>query len=197
MVNVVEEVCEPQRNMPIAIMLALGFASLLYVLIALAAVLSLSPDELNTSDSPMVSLLATKNQHLTTTIGIVSLVAILNGALIQIIMGTRLLYGMSTQQLAPHCLGIISKKTQTPIIATLLIGVIIWILAIALPLVTLARVTSSIILVVFTLVNASLVIIKFRETGSILALDKRTYLAAIGCFLCLSLLLLQILPYTR
>ena len=165
MVNVVEEVVDPKRTMPLAILLALGIASLLYILIALAAILSLPLNELNASNSPMVSLLETKSEKLATIIGIISLIAILNGALVQIIMGARMLYGMSTQKLAPSVFGNISNKTQTPIRATLFIGIIIWLLAAALPLVALAKITSSIILVVFTLVNASLVVIQFREVN--------------------------------
>lgn len=193
MVNVVEEVVDPGRSMPLAILLALGVASVLYILIALAAILSLPLDELNASHSPMVSLLEPKSKNLATIIGIISLIAILNGALVQIIMGARILYGMSTQKLAPHLFGNISNKTQTPIRATLFIGVIIWLLAAALPLVALAKITSSIILVVFTLVNASLTVIQFREINNVRALSLSFFLPIIGGFLCIGLLSLQLL----
>lgn len=193
MVNVVEEVVDPQRSMPLAILLALGIASLLYILVALAAILSLPLSELSASASPMVSLLETKSKNLATIIGIISLIAILNGALVQIIMGARMLYGMSTQQLAPHLFGTISRKTQTPIRATLLIGVIIWLLATALPLVALAKLTSSIILVVFTLVNASLVVIQLRESYQSRAFSLNFCLPVIGALLCMGLLLIQLL----
>lgn len=193
MVNVVEEVVDPKRTMPLAILLALGIASLLYILIALAAILSLPLNELNASNSPMVSLLETKSEKLATIIGIISLIAILNGALVQIIMGARMLYGMSTQKLAPSVFGNISNKTQTPIRATLFIGIIIWLLAAALPLVALAKITSSIILVVFTLVNASLVVIQFREVNKFSELSLSFFLPVIGGFLCIGLLSLQLL----
>jgi amino acid transporter len=191
MVNVIEEVVAPKRSMPLAIMLSLVIAALLYILIALAAVLSLPISELSSSNSPMVSLLATKSENLATTIGIVSLIAILNGALVQIIMGARLLYGMSAQQLAPNWFGKISNKTQTPIRATLLIGAIIWILATALPLVTLATITSSIILAVFAIVNLSLAVIQFREASNFSSLPWHFCLPVIGCFLCIGLLGIQ------
>lgn len=193
MVNVIEEVVAPKRSMPLAIMLSLGIAALLYILIALAAVLSLPVSELSSSNSPMVSLLATKSENLATTIGIVSLIAILNGALVQIIMGARLLYGMSAQQLAPNWFGKISNKTQTPIRATLLIGAIIWLLATALPLVTLATITSSIILAVFAIVNLSLAIIQFREANNLNSLFWHFSLPIIGFFLCIGLLAIQLL----
>jgi len=171
--------------------LSLGIAALLYILIALAAVLSLPVSALSSSNSPMVSLLATKSETLATTIGIVSLIAILNGALVQIIMGARLLYGMSAQQLAPNWFGKISNKTQTPIRATLLIGAIIWILATALPLVTLATITSSIILAVFAIVNLSLAVIQFREANNFSSLPWHFCLPVIGFFLCIGLLGIQ------
>jgi len=53
--------------------------------------------------------------------------------------------------------------TRTPLIATLLITAVVLLLALALPLVTLAKATSLITLVVFALVNLSLWRIKGKD----------------------------------
>jgi amino acid transporter len=63
------------------------------------------------------------------------------------------------------------NRKHIPINATIFVTVLVWIFALALPLITLAKLTSGIILVVFTLVNVSAVVI---------ALQKKQYAAAIA-----------------
>lgn len=195
MVNVVEEVIEPTRTMPLAILIALGLASLFYVLIAVVAVLSVPPEILSASSSPMVDLIQNSHPNLATAVGIISLIAIINGALVQVIMGSRMLYGMGCQGLAPTMFIKISSITQTPVIATLVIGSVIWLLALLFPLVTLAKITSFIIILVFALVNFSLVTICFRESAlaSFYMALKAAFLPLLAGILCLALLAAQLL----
>jgi amino acid transporter len=103
-------------------------------------------------------------------------------------MGSRIIYGMASQQLAPAALAHIAAKTQTPVRATVLLGVIIWLFAVWLPLVTLAKITSFVIIIVFSLVNFSLAMIYWRETGSS---RIKALIPLFGGALCLFLLALQ------
>ena len=193
MVNVAEEVIAPQRTLPLAIIAALLMASALYIIIALAAVLSLPPDVLSQSDSPMVMLIENHNPKLATTLGIISLIAIINGVLVQVIMGSRILYGMASQQLISQLFSRVSEKTQTPTIATVVIAFTVWILALGFPLVTLAKATSFIIIIVFSLVNFSLLIIRYREkSNSGMHRIYELLQPLTGGLLCLGLLTLQI-----
>jgi len=192
MVNVAEEVVAPQRTLPIAIIAALLMASVLYILIALAAVLSLPPDVLSQSDSPMVMLIENHNPQLATTLGIISLIAIINGVLVQVIMGSRILYGMASQQLISKLFARVSAKTQTPTIATVAIALTVWVLALGFPLVTLAKATSFIIITVFALVNLSLLVIRYREKPYRLF---ELLLPLTGALLCLGLLVLQLVSW--
>ena len=193
MVNVAEEVIAPQRTLPLAIIAALLMASALYIIIALAAVLSLPPNVLSQSDSPMVMLIENHNPKLATTLGIISLIAIINGVLVQVIMGSRILYGMASQQLISQLFSRVSEKTQTPTIATVVIAFTVWILALGFPLVTLAKATSFIIIIVFSLVNFSLLIIRYREkSNSGMHRIYELLQPLTGGLLCLGLLTLQI-----
>ena len=196
MVNVAEEVVAPQRTLPIAIIAALLMASVLYIVIALAAVLTLPPDVLSQSDSPMVMLIENHNPQLATTLGIISLIAIINGVLVQVIMGSRILYGMASQQLISKLFARVSAKTQTPTIATVAIALTVWVLALGFPLVTLAKATSFIIITVFALVNLSLLVIRYREKHchGIGRLYK-LLLPLTGGLLCLGLLALQVVSW--
>jgi APA family basic amino acid/polyamine antiporter len=161
-VNVAEEVEQPTTNLPHAILLALGISTLLYLLVALAAVLSLPRAELAQSPAPLAAMYVHATGKAPVLISVVSLFAVINGALIQIIMSARVLYGMSRRGWLPRRLGHVSRRTRTPVFATATVSLASLALALWLPLVTLAKATSFLILVVFTLVNLSLIRVKRR-----------------------------------
>ncbi|WP_299788728.1 APC family permease [uncultured Shewanella sp.] len=163
MVNIVEEVKNPGQTMPRGILLALVIATLLYVLVAYVAVFSLPQSELAASDAPLKDILEPHHPMAGTLISIISLFAILNGLLAQLIMASRVLYGMAFQGRAPAILAAVSNRTQTPVTATIIIAFTVLVFALWLPLVTLAKTTSFIILVIFALINLSLWLIQRRE----------------------------------
>ena len=90
-------------------------------------------------------------------------IATLNGIIVQIIMASRVLYGLARQGNLPARLGRVSTATRTPIVATLLTSALVLLLALALPLQNLADFTARLTLVVFALVNLALARIKARE----------------------------------
>lgn len=164
MVTVAEETKEPTRNVPLAILLALGVATLLYVLVAVAAVLALPPDELARTAAPFALLYTQATGQPATVITMISLLAVVNGALIQIIMASRVLYGMSREGWLHESLGRVHAVRQTPVVATALVTFGVLVLALWLPLVTLAKATSFITLLAFSIINLALLRIKKRET---------------------------------
>ena len=117
-VNVAEEVRNPQRNLPLAIILALIITTLFYLMIAMVCILSLPPAQLAQSDAPLAMLYSNLTGHSPLIITLISLVSVLNGALIQIIKTSRILYGMSRQGWLPAWLGTVNTKTHTPLYAT-------------------------------------------------------------------------------
>jgi amino acid transporter len=165
MVNVAEEVKDAQKMLPRAIILALGSATLLYFAIALISVLALPLDELAASRAPLALIYERSTGDPPTFMALIALFAVINGALIQIIMASRMLYGMSKEGWLPKAIGIVHPRTQTPIVATVLVVGAILLFALGLPLVTLAKVTSFALLVVFALIGIALIRIKRREPG--------------------------------
>jgi len=123
----------------------------------------------------------------------VSLLAGLNGALVQIIMGSRVAYGIATKDQAPRWFSSTHPRTQTPVHATIVITALVLLLAIFFPLTTLARVTSGIILVIFAAVNLALWRIKRnnhdRDSKAIRVHD---WLPPIGGLSCVFALAFQI-----
>jgi APA family basic amino acid/polyamine antiporter len=118
------------------------------------------------SNTPVAEILRGHGSFSVQMLGIVSIL-IINGALAQIIMASRVIYGLSKKDQAPIILGKINSKTQTPLLATALITFIVLVLAIFFPLQTLAEATSFIILFIFAIVNLSLWFIKGREKRDI------------------------------
>lgn len=197
MVNMAEEVIEPEHTLPKAIVVAIIVSSLFYYSIALAAILQLPISELSTSQAPMYDVMRGHNESAASFVSLISLSVIVNGALVQIIMGARVLYGMGRNSLAPAWLATVHRSRRTPYIATLIVGFVIWVLATSLDLTTLATITSFIIILVFLLVNVSLIRLASNESEApVKAMKVRKwipYTAAIMCTLFLGIQLYQLI----
>lgn len=188
MVNVAEEVKNPRSNLPIAIVVTLSITAILYILVSLTALLTLPIAQLVHSDAPLALIIQSKG-YSPTIIGVISLFAILNSALVQIIMASRIVYGMSRQGGSPLYFLQISEKTQTPVRATILITSIVLILALGFSLVTLAKTNSFIILFVFMMVNFTLLVIKRKKPIEKKAVCFPIIVPIIGSILCALLIL--------
>ena len=96
-------------------------------------------------------------------ISAIAVVATLNGIIVQMIMASRVLYGLLAQGDLPGILSQISPATRTPLIATALVAAIILVLSLAFPIEGLAEMTSRVTLTIFSLVNLALLRLKLRE----------------------------------
>ena len=191
MVNVAEEVKQPQTTMPKAIIIALIVSALLYITVALVAVLAVPPEILQHSNAPLASIVERHSNSAVTAISLISLIAVINGALIQTIMASRVLYGMGNLSLAPHFFSRIHPKTQTPLLATTYVVVAILLLALWFPLITLATMTSYITLSIFAAMHAALWWLKHRKITVAGAVSYPQWLPMVGFFLCISLIIFQ------
>lgn len=162
-VNVAEEAINPRVNIPRAIIISLIVTTIFYFLISVVAILLLSADELAASDAPLALLYEKTTGQSPIVITLISLVSVINGALVQIIMSSRVLYGMSKKKWLPEKIGEINAVTHTPLIATVIVTVVILFFALLLPLLSLAKITSFITLNIFMLINFALLKIKFSK----------------------------------
>ncbi len=163
MVNVAEEVRKPRRTLPAAIILALVICTVLYAAIATVAVLAVPPDELAESSAPLAYVYQQASGQEPLFIGLIGMFAIVNGILIQVIMVSRILYGMSDRGWIPSFLSKVHPRFRTPTYATVLVVLIIATLGIFLPFIALAAFTSFVVLMVFALSNAALIAIKRKQ----------------------------------
>lgn len=162
-VNLAEEVQEPKKTVPWAIILTLGLGTLIYFMVTAVAVLSVPIDGLAASTTPVSYLFQQVTGAPNTLITSIAIIATLNGVIIQMIMSSRVLYGLGKQGNLPAFVARINARTQTPVNASGLIILVILVLSVALPIQELAEITSRVVLVVFTLVNLALLQIKVRR----------------------------------
>lgn len=160
MVNVAEEVKAPQKNMPRAILLALFISTILYAAVSTIAIWVLTPAELAASDAPLAAVYHAASGNSPQLMSIIGLFAVINGALVQLIMASRMLYGMSNRGWIPAFLSRVNRVTRTPLNSTLLVVMVVLLFTTLFELVMLAQLTSYIILTVFAMVNLSLLVIK-------------------------------------
>ena len=166
MVNVAEEVKNAQRTIPIAIIVTLAITTVIYLLVAVTAALSIDPARLAESDAPLSLLYRHATGESGIGIGLVAILAMLNGTLIQIIMASRILFGLSDQGELPPALGVVNARTRTPIRATLVVAGVVLCLALPWTVGPLAEATSMVTLTIFSLVNLALVALKLRRPAS-------------------------------
>jgi amino acid transporter len=161
-VNLVEETREPRRTMPWAILITLVAVTVLYLLVAFVAVRAIPLDELAASRAPVALMFERLTGLSPASITLIAIVATLNGVVIQIIMAARVLYGLARKGRLPALLSRVHPRTQTPAAATVAVTGSVLALALFVPLDRLAEATSTVILVVFTLVNLALLRLKRR-----------------------------------
>ena len=162
MVNVVEETKNPARNMPLGIFITLTIATLLYFSVAAIAVLLLPLDELSSSTAPISLLFERLTGISPIAITLIAIGATFNGVVIQTILASRIIYGMANVGRLPKGLAKLDTRTRTPVLATVLVTVATLIFALFFPIGILAERTSQVVLVVFILINLSLLRIKLR-----------------------------------
>ncbi|MFT4561835.1 MAG: APA family basic amino acid/polyamine antiporter [Gammaproteobacteria bacterium] len=192
MVNVAEEVHNPRRNLPIAIITALIVATLLYFLVGIAAVISVPVDVLSASSAPL-STVAGGYGLSAKFMGVIALVAITNGGLIQIIKSSRILYGMVNMHDAPRVFGRVFARTNTPVIATCCVSLVVLLFALSLPTIELASLTSLVTLVIFAVVNAALLKMKWLNSHPVKSVEYPIAVPLIGMLLCLALIAAQVI----
>lgn len=193
MVNLAEEVNDPQHTMPKAILLCMIISMLLYAGVSMVSISVLTPAELSRSAAPLAAVYTKATGQAPVVITVIGVFAIINGALIQIIMSSRLLYGMACRGWLPQFLQKIYPVTRTPLNSTVLTVSLMIIFALSLPMVMLAEMTSYLVLVVFALANFALIRIKRRypEPDGVMAFSP--WLPRLGFVTAVVFLLIELL----
>ena len=155
LVNMAEEVKNPTRTVPMGIVGAIAASVVLYVMVALSVVLS---DQ--TGINPLLNLFEGRLAQIFAMVGSVS---IANGVLVEIVMLSRLFYGMARIGRLPHAMGRVDPYTHTPVFATLVAGAVTLAAALLVPFDRLLTLANALTLMIFLLVDAALLLVKRRD----------------------------------
>jgi amino acid transporter len=192
--NIAEEVHEPERNLPLAIAVTLVIATFLYILVVWTALAAVPRHELAASEAPLSLVFQRVAGASSLTISMIAIVSTINGIIIQIVMASRVLFGMAARGLLPDSLARVNARTRTPLLASILATLAILALSLTLDLDRLAALTSQMTLLVFALVNAALVRLKHASAEPPRAHFVVPFWVPItGAGLCVSLLIASFL----
>jgi APA family basic amino acid/polyamine antiporter len=188
--NVSEEVKNPRRDVPFGLLGALALGTVIYVGVAVTAVSVLGWETLSRSSAPLVDVARRAAPWFTgigTVFACVSVFAIGNTALLNYLMGSRLLYGMGTQKLLPAALSRIHPRRHTPHVAVAVLFFIVTALIFAGGVRALSEATVLLLLAVFASMNAALVILKRRPGEAGGGFEINIIIPALGSLVCIAL----------
>ncbi|MET4099964.1 APA family basic amino acid/polyamine antiporter [Agrococcus sp. UYP10] len=159
--NVAEEIKDPAKVYPRALIGSLLVAGVVYLLVGLASAIALPADELSGSSSPLLDVFAATGAPLPGWVfSVIALVAVANGALLTMIMASRLAYGMAEQGLLPAVLGRVLPRRRTPWVAILVTTAIAIGLTFVGDLGTLAETVVLLLLFVFLSTNVAVLVLR-------------------------------------
>jgi amino acid transporter/nucleotide-binding universal stress UspA family protein len=160
--SVAEEVEDPDRNIPLGILVSLIFTTLLYVLIVVVMVGVTPPDLLSDSGVPMIHAAeATLAWPGVVAIIVAAVLALISTANAGILSSSRYPFAMARDQLAPESLTEIHEDWGTPVRAITLTGGVMLFLIAFVPIADIAKLASAFQIIVFALVNGA--VVAFRE----------------------------------
>ncbi|MFC4116660.1 APC family permease [Nonomuraea zeae] len=173
-VNMAEETKNPTRIFPRMLFTGLGITGLIYLLVSICAVAVVPVGRLAESETPLVTVVqtATPGVPIADLLPFISMFAVANSALINMLMASRLLYGMSKQGVLPPFLAKVHPSRRTPHSAILFttalaIGLITFVSLVPdSPVVALLGGTTSLLLLaVFATVNVSVLVLRKDQTA--------------------------------
>jgi APA family basic amino acid/polyamine antiporter len=193
-VNMVEETKEPERIFPRMMLTGLGIAAIIYMLVAVSVVAVIPIDAIGTPTNPEAGILIDVVKHGAPNLPIdrvfpfLTVFAVANTALINMLMASRLIYGMAQQGVLPPALGKVLAGRRSPYMA------ITFTTLLALGLITYVRLgsestivgslsgtTALLLLSVFTIVNIACLILRRDPAGVFRAPTVVPVLGAICC----------------
>jgi len=160
-VNVAEETRDPARNFPKALFGGLVIAGIIYLFATFTASMVVPTGQLVDSDGPLLEVVREGPLGISTRVfAAIALLAVANGALINMIMASRLVYGMSKQRVVPAFFDRVHRHRRTPVAAIVFTTALAMILASLGDLSDLAGTTTTLLLFVFITVNAAVLVLR-------------------------------------
>jgi amino acid transporter len=187
-VNVAEETENPRRSYPRGLFGGLLIAGAIYLLVTVVASMIVPTDTLAGSDGPLLEVVQVGPLAMSTRVfAAIALFALANGALINLIMASRLVYGMSREGILPAAFGRVHPERRTPWAAIAFTAVIAIGLVLSGDLADLADTTVLLLLLVFAVVNVCVLVLR-RDRVDRDHFRAPTALPVVGALVSLALL---------
>ncbi|WP_405177423.1 APC family permease [Nocardia sp. NBC_01377] len=184
-VNMAEECKEPSRIFPKVLLAGLLLTGLIYVVVSITAIALVPAEELGQGDTPLLKVVEAGAPGFPTHIfAFITMFAVANSALINMLMASRLLYGMARQGVIPRPLGAVHAYRRTPHLAiafttVLALGLILFVGEVP----ELGGTTALLLLTVFTIVNVAVLVLR-RDTVEHKHFRTPTALPVVGAITC-------------
>lgn len=166
-VNMAEECKDPTRIFPKVLLAGLLITGLIYVLVSISAITLVPPEQLGEGETPLLKVVQAGAPSFPVEVfGFITMFAVANTALINMLMASRLVYGMSRERVLPAVLGKVHATRRTPYVAIgftslLAFGLITFVGEIP----ALGGTTALLLLCVFTVVNIAVLILRRDRVG--------------------------------
>src|SRR5918999_3425004 len=157
-----EEVNNPARDLPRAIIGSLAIATLLYIAVALVATGALPFDELDGAEAPLATVMSDGAGigWAADVISFGALVAITSVVLTLLYGQSRILFAMSRDGLLPRFVAQVNPRTRTPVLIIGILGVVFAALAAVVPLSEIVQLVNIGTLFAFFVVNIGVIILR-------------------------------------
>ena len=161
--NLAEETKDPKRIVPRAVIISLVISTVLYILVAIAAVSVVGWEALSTSGAPMSMILGSVlGPNAAIMMSVIAMFSTGNTILISLIVASRMIYGMAKDSALPKMLSKVHPRTRTPTLAVLVTMLVAMGFVLLGNLSIVAKLTTASIFVAYLFVNSSLITLRYK-----------------------------------
>ncbi|PZU88961.1 MAG: amino acid permease [Chelatococcus sp.] len=184
-VNMAEECKDPTRHFPKVLLAGLVITGVIYVLVSISAITLVPPEQLGEGETPLLKVVQAGAPNFPIWIfGFITMFAVANSALINMLMASRLVYGMSREHVLPPVLGKVHATRRTPYVAIgftslLAFGLITFVGEVP----ALGGTTALLLLCVFSVVNIAVLVLR-KDRVAHAHFRTPTWLPVLGALSC-------------
>jgi basic amino acid/polyamine antiporter, APA family len=188
-VNLAEESKDPQRDFPRALFGGLIVAAVIYVAVAFTATMLVDTKTLTSSTGPLLEVVKVAGFAFPPKLfALIALLAVGNTALINMLMASRLVYGMAREGIVPKVFAAVHPTRSTPWVSIVFTVGIAAVLVATGDVGNLADTTVLLLLCVFTMVNMAVLILR-RDRVEHDHFRAPSWMPVLGALVCLILAL--------
>jgi len=163
-IKLAEETKNTQKTMPKAILLSIIISSIIYVLVAIAAVSVLGWQSLSTSSAPLADVAASSLGGIAfLVLAIFALFSTSNTVLITMVTTSRMIYGMAEEKGLPKIFALVDKKRKTPWLSILVLTILTLVFVLIGDIKLVALLSTLALFITFAFVNLCLITLRYKK----------------------------------